>query len=170
MLTNGSYSRKRFQKVWSQGASKLKFMITSPLKQPQQTSTGCVVSCTSPTPYAQFNNSRDYPDEEAQKILENLRHALLKNPKSKILVNELIIPSFITPANNPTVPASECLPSSQSGYPETCHMMQLNTMALMGGKERTYHDIVKIGHAAGLKVSKFHQLRMFTGTIEFELA
>ena len=49
-------------------------------------------------------------------------------------------------------------------------MMQLNTMALMGGKERTYHDIVKIGKAAGLKVAKFHQLRMFTGTIEFELA
>jgi hypothetical protein len=49
-------------------------------------------------------------------------------------------------------------------------MMQLNTMALMGGKERTFNDIVKIGKAAGLKVSKFHQLRMFTGTIEFELA
>jgi hypothetical protein len=48
--------------------------------------------------------------------------------------------------------------------------MQLNTMALMGGKERTYHDIAKIGKAAGLKVAKFHQLRMFTGTIEFELA
>jgi hypothetical protein len=49
-------------------------------------------------------------------------------------------------------------------------MMQINTMGLMGGKERTYSDIVKIGEAAGLKVSRFHQLRMFTGTIEFELA
>lgn len=49
-------------------------------------------------------------------------------------------------------------------------MMQLNTMALMGGKERTYNDIVRIGEKAGLKVARFHQLRMFTGTIEFELA
>jgi hypothetical protein len=85
-------------------------------------------------------------------------------------VNELIIPSFITSAKNPTAPASEFLPPGQSRYPETCHMMQLNTTALMGGKERAYHDIVKIGGAAGLKVSKFHQLRMFMGTIEFELA
>ena len=115
-------------------------------------------------------NSRDYPDDVAQKIFESLRPALEKNPKAKILVNELIIPSFITPVEKPNIPASECLPPSQSGYPETCHMMQINTMALMGGKERTYSDIVKIGKAAGLKVSKFHQLRMFTGTIEFELA
>ena len=48
-------------------------------------------------------------------------------------------------------------------------MMQLSTMVLMGGKERTFGDIVKIGRAAGLRVSKFYQFRMFTGTIEFEL-
>lgn len=48
-------------------------------------------------------------------------------------------------------------------------MMQLSTMILMGGKERTFGDLVKIGQAAGLRPSKFHQLRMFTGTIEFEL-
>lgn len=47
--------------------------------------------------------------------------------------------------------------------------MQLSTMVLMGGKERTFGDIVKIGRAAGLRVTKFHQFRMFTGTIEFEL-
>jgi hypothetical protein len=49
-------------------------------------------------------------------------------------------------------------------------MMQLSTMVLMGGKERTFADIVRIGEKAGLRVSKFHQFRMFTGTIEFELA
>lgn len=87
-----------------------------------------------------------------------------------MLVNELIIPSLITPSSSPDTPASEHLPSMQSGYPKTCHMMQLSTMVLMGGKERTFRDIVKIGEAAGLKVSRFHQFRMFTGTIEFELA
>jgi hypothetical protein len=116
------------------------------------------------------NISREYEDEDAQKVLENLRYALEKNPKARVLVNELIIPSFVTPVSSPNAPASECLPPNQSGYTEACHMMQLNTMALMGGKERTYADIVKIGEAAGLKVAKFHQLRMFTGTIEFELA
>jgi hypothetical protein len=48
-------------------------------------------------------------------------------------------------------------------------MMSLSTMALMGGKERTFADIVKIGEKAGLKFSRFHQLRMFTGTVEFVL-
>ena len=48
-------------------------------------------------------------------------------------------------------------------------MMQLSTMFLMGGKKRTFGDIVKIGRAAGLRVGKFHQFRMYTGTIEFEL-
>jgi hypothetical protein len=106
----------------------------------------------------------------SQKILEHLRGALERNPKSRILVNELIIPSLITPASAADQPAADNLPPSQSAYPDTCHMMQLSTMILMGGKERTFADLVKIGEAAGLKVVKFHQLRMFTGTIEFGLA
>jgi len=113
---------------------------------------------------------RDYQDEVSQKILENLRCALERNLKARILVNELIIPSLITPASAPDQPAADNLPPSQSAYPDTCHMMQLSTMILMGGKERTFADLAKIGEAAGLKVVKFHQLRMFTGTIEFGLA
>lgn len=118
-----------------------------------------------------LSNSRDYDDETSARLLAQLVPALKKNPKAKVLVNELIIPSLITPRSSveANVPASQRLPPNQSGYPQACHMMQLSTMVLMGGKERTFGDIVKIGRAAGLRVSKFHQLRMFTGTIEFEL-
>jgi hypothetical protein len=100
-------------------------MITLLPKQLPPTSTGCEASCNPPS-HIQSNKiyCRDYRDDEA---LENLLHMLVKNPKARILVNELIIPSFITSAENPTAPASESLPSSQSGYPEMCHMMQLNT-------------------------------------------
>lgn len=49
-------------------------------------------------------------------------------------------------------------------------MMSLSTMVLMGGKERTFADIVKIGEKAGLRFIRFHQFRMFTGTVEFEIA
>lgn len=86
-------------------------------------------------------------------------------------MNELIVPSLVTSPGQSSelLPASENMPSNQSGYPTTCHMMSLSTMALMGGKERTFADIVKIGEKAGLKFSRFHQLRMFTGTVEFVL-
>lgn len=113
---------------------------------------------------------RDYEDDVAVKILAQLIPALRKNPKAKVLVNELIVPTLITPSASTDAPASRRLPAAQSGYPTTCHMMSLSTMALMGGKERTFGDIVKIGLRAGLKLSRFHQFRMFTGTVEFELA
>ncbi|OIW35198.1 S-adenosyl-L-methionine-dependent methyltransferase [Coniochaeta ligniaria NRRL 30616] len=113
---------------------------------------------------------RDYEDEVSARILAQLIPALRKNPKAKVLVNELIVPSLITSPTTADTPASRRLPPAQSGYPTTCHMMSLSTMVLMGGKERTFRDIVKIGESAGLKFSKFHQFRMFTGTVEFELA
>jgi hypothetical protein len=116
-------------------------------------------------------NRRDYEDDISTKILAQLIPALRKNPKAKVLVNELIVPSLITPsAASADAPASRRLPAAQSGYPSTCHMMSLSTMVLMGGKERTFGDIVKIGENAGLRFSRFHQFRMFTGTVEFELA
>ncbi|KAI1611801.1 S-adenosyl-L-methionine-dependent methyltransferase [Exophiala viscosa] len=114
---------------------------------------------------------RDYDDDTSARLLAQLVPALKKNPRAKVLVNELIVPSLITPQSQieANTPAAKRLPPNQSGYPQACHMMQLSTMVLMGGKERTFGDIVKIGRAAGLRVSKFHQFRMFTGTIEFEL-
>lgn len=112
---------------------------------------------------------RDYEDHVSAKILAQLIPALRKNPKAKVLVNELIVPTLLTPSTSTDTPASRRLPAAQSGYPSTCHMMSLSTMVLMGGKERTFGDIVKIGESAGLKFSRFHQFRMFTGTVEFEL-
>lgn len=119
---------------------------------------------------ANMLNRRDYEDDVSVKILAQLVPALRKNPKAKVLVNELIVPSLITPPAAADAPASRRLPGEQSGYPTTCHVMSLSTMALMGGKERTFGDIVKIGEKAGLRFSRFHQFRMFTGTVEFELA
>ncbi|KAK5211518.1 hypothetical protein LTR41_002979 [Exophiala xenobiotica] len=113
---------------------------------------------------------RDYEDDVSAEILRQLIPALKKNPRARVLVNELIVPSLITPPSTANAPASQHLPTEQSAYPSTCHVMSLSTMVLMGGKERTFSDIVKIGEKAGLRFRRFHQFRMFTGTVEFELA
>lgn len=151
-----------------------KSMTTSPHRKQWLMSIGFEVLCMytllrKACIVADMLHRRDYEDDVSANILAQLIPALRKNPKAKVLVNELIVPSLITPYASADAPASQCLPAAQSGYPTTCHMMSLSTMALMGGKERTFGDIVKIGESAGLRFSRFHQFRMFTGTVEFEL-
>lgn len=102
-------------------------------------------------------------------MLANLKPALKKNPKAKVIVNELFVPSLITPEQSANTPASKNLPQNQSGWPSICHMQQLGGQQLFSGKERTFDDIVRIGEAAGLRLVKYHKFRMFTGAAEFEL-
>lgn len=41
--------------------------------------------------------SRDYDDETSARLLGQLVPALRKNPRAKVLVNELIIPTLMSP-------------------------------------------------------------------------
>ena len=137
-------------------------------------STGCELSCKhfwmkGPTMFAitnTFSSRHDYSDDDCVKILERLKPRMLENPRTSLLVNEVVVPTLPTLRGSENKPISEAKPQRQSSFVEVTSVMQLHSVAMQGGLERTYQDFEAIFKRAGFCVHHFYQLQFFTAIIE----
>ncbi|KAF9894563.1 hypothetical protein FE257_006448 [Aspergillus nanangensis] len=109
----------------------------------------------------------DYSDNVCVKILENLKSRMLESPKTRILINEIVVPSLpVTTLKGVNLPTSESKPRTQSSFVEMTSLMQLHSVAFQGGYERTYPEYQKIFDRAGYQVVNFYQLQLYTSIME----
>ncbi|CAK7227435.1 hypothetical protein SCUCBS95973_006542 [Sporothrix curviconia] len=104
----------------------------------------------------------DYTEEECITILQNVAPRLRKNPKARILINEIVKPSLLTPDPKAEGPASKRVPRTQSAFIEMSSIMQLHSTAFLAGRERSYYDFRDLFDKAGYRIEHFQQLHLFS--------
>jgi len=113
---------------------------------------------------------RDYDDTDAVKVLSMLVPALRENPKSRVILNEIVIPTSIVDKTKYNESPSNYIADRQSNYPTMAHLMTMNCWTMFGGKERTYQEMNSVITAAGLKIENFFKFSIFTVMMECCLA
>jgi O-methyltransferase domain len=113
---------------------------------------------------------RDYDDEEALKFLSWIIPALRENPKSRIIFNEIVVPTDIVDKSKLLLAPSQYISATQSSYQRAAHLQTMNTWTLFGGKERTFEQFRVLFDKAGLKLEKFYKFSIFTVMMECCLA
>ncbi|EXJ66230.1 uncharacterized protein A1O5_10846 [Cladophialophora psammophila CBS 110553] len=108
----------------------------------------------------------DYSDDDCVTILQRLKPRMLENPQARLLINEVIVPSLPTLKGSENRPISETKPQRQSSFVEITSVMQLHSVAMQGGFERTYQDFEAIFKRAGFRVHHFYPLQFFTAIVE----
>lgn len=113
---------------------------------------------------------REYDDNEAVKVLSLLATALRENPKARIILNEIVIPTSIVDQARYNIAPSNYISDRQSNYAPMAHLMTMNCWTMFGGKERTYEEMNSVITRAGLKIENFYKFSIFTVMIECCLA
>jgi len=113
---------------------------------------------------------REYDDDEAVKVLALLAAALPENPKARIMLNEIVIPTSIVDESKYNTAPSDYIDGRQSNYAPMAHLMTMNCWTMFGGKECTYEEMNSVITAAGLKIENFYKFSIFTVMMECCLA
>ncbi|KIV90848.1 hypothetical protein PV10_05456 [Exophiala mesophila] len=108
----------------------------------------------------------DYSDDDCVTILNRLKPRLLENPRARLLVNEVLVPILPTVPGHENRPISDTKPTDQSCFVEVTSAMQLHSVAMQAGFERTFQEFDAIFKRAGYQVHQVYQLQYFTAIVE----
>lgn len=109
---------------------------------------------------------REYDDDEAIRFLSRMIPALRENPKSRIIFNEIVVPTDIVDKSRFNLAPSQYISPTQSNYQRMAHIMTMNTWTMFGGKERTFDQFQQLFGKAGLKLEEFYKFSIFTAMME----
>jgi hypothetical protein len=104
------------------------------------------------------------------KFLSQIIPALRENPKSRIIFNEIVVPTDIVDKSKLLLAPSQYISATQSNYQRLAHLMTMNTWTMFGGMERTFEQFQMLFDKAGLKLEKFYKFSIFTVMMECCLA
>jgi hypothetical protein len=102
-------------------------------------------------------------------VLSTLVPALKENPASRVIINEIVVPTSIVDGTKYNTPPSQYIAERQSNT-GMAHLMTMNTWTTFGGKERTFDEMNSVITAAGLKIENFYKFSIFTVMMECCLA
>ncbi|KAG8221630.1 S-adenosyl-L-methionine-dependent methyltransferase [Butyriboletus roseoflavus] len=116
------------------------------------------------------NIIHDWPDAEAAIIMRNLKQAMA--PHSRLLIHDyVLIPATADPnagSFRADVAPEPLLPNFGNGS-NRMYQQDLNMWFVHNARERTLHDLIALGAAAGLRLEKMYDLAE-AAVLEFRVA